>query len=62
MFLEIAKTGIPRPLSVVWTKESDVIQRALHSVFAGEKDAETAMADAAAEIEKIEQDFKASQQ
>ena len=61
MFLEIAKTGTPRPLSVVWTKESDVIQRALHSVFTDEKDAATAVADAAAEIEKIEQEFKAAQ-
>lgn len=60
-YQEIGKTGMPRPLSVVWSKESDVIQRALHSVFAGQKDAATAMADAAAEIKVIEDGFKASQ-
>lgn len=56
---EAAATGMARPLSVVWNEESDVIQRALHAVFAGNQTAEAAMAWAADEIALIEDSFVA---
>ncbi len=60
LYREIGTTGVPRPLSVVWSQESDIIQRALHSVFTDEKDAATAMADAAEKIKGIEDSYYAS--
>jgi multiple sugar transport system substrate-binding protein len=53
-FQEIAKTGLPRPLSLVWGQESDELQRALHDVFAGKSTPEQAMASVEEKIKKIE--------
>ena len=58
LLVQVAESGIPRPLSPLWPQQSDVIQRAIHKVFLGEMTAEEAMYWADREIQKIEDEYK----